>query len=155
MIEYRATPETATSVIEAQAAAARALFAVLHPAESWDEISGLADQKQTPALARQAVFMRAARNGLEAYARYAAGIRHRNPLSLRERTLVAQVWTEVVITPEPFALKNAARLASVQIARYDAALSQTVATGGRGAVAAMIRDYSRAMVRLASLTDGL
>lgn len=148
MTNFRATAETAASPVEAVAAAARTLFSVLHPGESWDELSGLAEQKETPALARQAVFMRAARFGLEAYARFAGGVRHRNPLSLRERQLVAQVWMSVVTEPESFPLRHAGKQVGVHLARYNEDLARTAASGGRGAVAAMIRDYSRVMARI-------
>lgn len=153
MTDYRATVETATSVIEAQAAAARALFSVLHPTESWDELSGQADRKETPALARQAAFMRAARFGLDGYARFSAGVRHRNPLSPRERQLVALVWSEVVVTPDNASIRNAARLAGVHLSRFNDALAGRVNSAGFGAVTAMVRDYSRALVRIAGLND--
>ncbi|MBK8199223.1 MAG: hypothetical protein IPK75_12740 [Acidobacteria bacterium] len=149
-IEYRATAETARTVIEATAAAARALFETLYPSESWDELSGLADLKQTPALARQAVFMRAARFGCDAYARLAAGIRHRNPLSQGERQRTGQVWTSVILTPEARPLRQAGNVAATHIQRYDPTAAALAATGGRGAVTAMIRDYSIALARLSA-----
>jgi hypothetical protein len=151
---FNATVETARNPVEAVAAAARALFSDLHPTESWDELSGQADMSSTPALARQAVYMRAARFGTAAYGRYAAGIRHLNPLSVKERQRVARVWMQVIGKPDPGALRAAARQAGVHLGRYSAALTGIVNAGGRGAVAAMIRDYSRVMSRIGEQADG-
>lgn len=149
--EYRATAETARTVIEATAAAARALFETLYPSESWDELIGLANKQETPSLARQGAFMRAARFGLDAYARRASGIMHRNPMSLAERQRSGATWAAIVMQPEPTALREASKIAAVHIDRIDAPTARTIATAGRGAVAAMIRDYSRALVRLSSV----
>ena len=147
---YRATVETAGSSIEANAVGARVLFEGLYPAESWDELIGLADRQQTPALARQGAFMRAARFALDTYARRAVGIMHRNPMSIGERQRTAAIWARVVTEPVPRALAEAAKVAAIHVERVDAATSRTIATGGRGAVAAMIRDFSRTMVRLSA-----
>lgn len=151
---FNATVETARSPVEAVAVAARALFTELYPLESWDELTGQADQSMTPALARQAVFMRAARAGVDAYGRAAAAIRHQNPLSQGERQRVAQVWMQIVASPDAPGLRRAAKLAGAQLDRYDKTLSGRLITGGRGAVSVMVRDYSRVMARLTGGDDG-
>lgn len=150
---FNATVETARNPVEAVAVAARALFSELYPLESWDELTGQADQSMTPALARQAAFLRAARAGVDAYGRSAASIRHQNPLSRPERQRVARVWRQVIASPEATGLRRAAKHAGAQLDRYDKTLSGRLITGGRGAVSVMVRDYSRVMARLAGGDD--
>jgi hypothetical protein len=151
---FNATVETAGNPVEAVAVAARALFTEMYPLESWDELTGQADQSMTPALARQAVFMRAARAGVDAYGRSAAGIRHDNPLSRRERQRLAQVWRQIIADPQTPGLRRAAKHAGAHLDRYEKSLSGRLVTGGYGPVSVMVRDYSRVTARLTGGGDG-
>lgn len=96
MITARFDPPSSgkLSHVECVAAAARAAWAMNQQSPTWSELNEQADQKQEAALVAQSEYMRAVRPVIDKYERHCAGIRHRNPLSNRERQSVVNIWLD-------------------------------------------------------------
>lgn len=116
---FSATAETARTHMEVLAVCGAYLFEQMSPGtRSWSDLTRLANEKHMPALAEQAAWMRAARAGINLYARRTAGIRHKNPLSGPEGQRLERVWDdhEVRFTP---ALPKQIVAACIKAGRYE------------------------------------